>query len=270
MQPAPGPLSAPSPWDDVAPAYAATIVPFLERYALEALTLGELEPGAHVLDVACGPGTLTIHAAQRARRVSAIDFSPQMVEQLRARLAAGNVRNVDAEVMDATALTFHDSSFDGVFCMFGAMFFPDRTRAFAEMRRVLRHGRRAVVATWSTLERRPLMQVIGQVMSELVPGGPMSEALPMETLADCEAELLTVGFRDVVAKSVSMSLRFESTDDYWEGFTAAAAPLFMLRKRLGEPAYAELAERAKARLRELRGDGPLELEAEALLTVGMR
>ena len=270
MQLAPGPLSVATSWDAVAHGYAATLGPALEPYALEALTRAELDPSAHVLDVACGPGTLTMLAATRVRRVSAVDFSAQMLERLRARVVEGNVRNVDAELMDAAALTFHDASFDGVFCMFGAMCFPDRARSFAEMRRLLRHGRRAVVGTWAAIERRPVMQLVGDVIRELMPQVPAQMVGPMQTIEEAEAELRAVGFRDVVAKNMSSSMHFESPDDYWRIFAEAAAPIALLRRQLGAPAFEELGDRVRARLRELKGDGPLDLEAEAVITVGVR
>jgi ubiquinone/menaquinone biosynthesis C-methylase UbiE len=99
-----------------------------------------LDRSARVLDVAAGPGTLTFLAAPRVARVSAIDFSPTMIEELRARAGREGVGNVDAQVMDAQALTFADSTFDAAFCLFAFMFFPDRARAFREMLRVLRPG----------------------------------------------------------------------------------------------------------------------------------
>src|SRR5687768_8703234 len=106
------PLATPMPWDMVADAYTAEIVPLFERYAEDALAMAGVPDGGRVLDVACGPGTLALLAAPRAGHVDAIDFSPAMVDRLRARIAATGVTNVTAQVGDGQALPFADASYD--------------------------------------------------------------------------------------------------------------------------------------------------------------
>jgi SAM-dependent methyltransferase len=52
----------------------------------------------------------------------------------------GTPHPVTWQQADALDIPFEDGSFDAVACQFGAMFFPDRQKAFAEMHRVLRPG----------------------------------------------------------------------------------------------------------------------------------
>ena len=52
----------------------------------------------------------------------------------------GTDRPVQWQQADAARLPFDDASFDIVVCQFGVMFFPDKARAFAEARQVLRRG----------------------------------------------------------------------------------------------------------------------------------
>lgn len=82
-------LTAPSVWDHVAATYAADFQPLLEQFVLEALRMAALEPESDVVDVACGPGTLSCHAARQGHRTRALDFSPEMIAALR-RLAASD------------------------------------------------------------------------------------------------------------------------------------------------------------------------------------
>lgn len=58
------------------------------------LTIINPEPGATVLDVGCGPGTLAIPLAGRVRQVTALDFSARMLEELAAGAAAAGVGNI--------------------------------------------------------------------------------------------------------------------------------------------------------------------------------
>lgn len=49
-----------------------------------------------VLDVGCGPGTLALPLAQQVKAVTALDFSPGMLEQLHAETLAQNITNIHA------------------------------------------------------------------------------------------------------------------------------------------------------------------------------
>jgi ubiquinone/menaquinone biosynthesis C-methylase UbiE len=56
-----------------------------ELFSRDALALAPMKAGPRVFDIAAGPGTLTLLAAKAGRTVSAIDFSPEMVKNLKRR-----------------------------------------------------------------------------------------------------------------------------------------------------------------------------------------
>ncbi len=60
------------------------------------LCLGLLQPESNwsVLDVGCGPGTLAIPLARRVKRVTAMDFSEQMLAELAVRAQAASLANI--------------------------------------------------------------------------------------------------------------------------------------------------------------------------------
>jgi ubiquinone/menaquinone biosynthesis C-methylase UbiE len=97
-----------------------------------------LAPGAQVLDVGCGPGTITIDIARRVTpgQVVGIDASPDIIEQ--ARRDAEGVHNVEFFVGDVYALDFPDHSFDVVHAHQVLQHVPDPVGALREMRRVCR------------------------------------------------------------------------------------------------------------------------------------
>ena len=74
--------------------------------------LAHLRPGLDVLDLGCGPGTITVDLAARVApgRVLGIDTSAEVVEQARAL----EVDGVTFAVGDAYALDVPDGSFDVV------------------------------------------------------------------------------------------------------------------------------------------------------------
>ena len=68
------PLALASTWDLVADDYLESVLPHFEHYAADALALAAPAPEAEILDVACGPGTLTLLAARKVARVSQSTF----------------------------------------------------------------------------------------------------------------------------------------------------------------------------------------------------
>ncbi|MCC6168610.1 MAG: class I SAM-dependent methyltransferase [Caldilineaceae bacterium] len=104
--------------------------------------------GARLLEIGCGPGGLW---AENRDRIPAgwhlllTDLSPGMIQQA-ARALAGPA-NVLFGVADAQALPFADSTFDLVIANHMLYHVPDRARALAEIRRVLRPDGRFYAAT---------------------------------------------------------------------------------------------------------------------------
>jgi ubiquinone/menaquinone biosynthesis C-methylase UbiE len=103
----------------------------------------ELMPGQRVLDLACGPGTLTYHLGRAVSpdgEVVGIDLAPGMIEL--AQRAAPPGLPVRFELMDMEDLRFPDACFDAACCGHGLQFAPDLARALAEAHRVLKPGSR--------------------------------------------------------------------------------------------------------------------------------
>jgi SAM-dependent methyltransferase len=104
-----------------------------------AYLLGHLRPGLAVLDVGCGPGTITADLARLVApgRVTAVDVSEAVLDE--ARRAAG-LANVEFAVADVHALDFPDGSFDVVHAHQVLQHVGDPVGALREMRRVCRPG----------------------------------------------------------------------------------------------------------------------------------
>jgi SAM-dependent methyltransferase len=128
-------------------AYDADWREQLSAARAEVMALASLEPGERVLDVACGTGLVTLHAACAVGdhgMAVGIDLSAEMVRIARQRALAAQVTNVCFEHMGAETLDLPDASFDVALCALGLMYMPDPARAVLEMLRVLRPGGRLV------------------------------------------------------------------------------------------------------------------------------
>jgi ubiquinone/menaquinone biosynthesis C-methylase UbiE len=130
------------------------------RGRLRALELVDAQRGMRVLDLACGPGTLSRRLALQVSpggHVVGVDLAPGMIEVAR----AAHIPNARFEVMDIERLTFPDASFDAAVCGHGLQFAPELAVALSEARRMLRPaGRFAasvpvegnIESVWSLLE----------------------------------------------------------------------------------------------------------------------
>ena len=107
-----------------------------------AYLLAHLVPGLDVLDVGCGPGTITCDLARAVApgRVVGIDAAAEIIETARADAEEAGVVGVTFEVGDVFALPFDDDSFDVVHAHQVLQHVGDPVAALVEMRRVCRPG----------------------------------------------------------------------------------------------------------------------------------
>jgi ubiquinone/menaquinone biosynthesis C-methylase UbiE len=200
----------PDHWDTAAQHYERTAHPFTTKYAEAALARVPLAPGARVLDVAAGTGALALAAAKAGAQVLATDFSPGMV----ARIAAVDLPNVDAKVMDGQALTLPDGDFDAVFSIFGVIMFPNWRKGLSEMARVARPGGYGVVATWRDNGAATFL-LLGQVRRTLFPGRDgmrMPEAVAaLSDPQEFAREMVAAGFTAPHIESVTFDYRLDVT-----------------------------------------------------------
>jgi cyclopropane fatty-acyl-phospholipid synthase-like methyltransferase len=117
-------------WDALAALYDEHVAPGEAELAMAGLRLARLQPGDTVLDVAAGPGGLSLPAARLGAKVLATDWSPKMIDHLNARV---RTEGLDAEgrVMDCHALDLPDDSFDVTGSLFGVMLVPAQAQGAA-------------------------------------------------------------------------------------------------------------------------------------------
>jgi len=107
-----------------------------------AYLLPYLQPGMNLLDVGCGPGTITLDLAARVApgRVVGIDREPAVITEAVGLLPGGDSANVEFRTADVYSLDFEDESFDVVHAHQVLQHLTDPVAALVEMRRVLRPG----------------------------------------------------------------------------------------------------------------------------------
>jgi SAM-dependent methyltransferase len=126
----------------------------------------------HVLEIAAGTGVATramATALSDSVAIVATDLNQAMIDQA---IAIGTSRPVQWRQADAMQLPFDDGSFDAVVCQFGVMFFPDKAKAFGEVRRVLAPGGVFMFNVWDRIEENEIPDAVTNALAVLFPDDP--------------------------------------------------------------------------------------------------
>ena len=153
--------------------YDEYMVPLIfEPYAVDlASRVAKRQPSC-LLEIAAGTGVVTRHLANVLApevRIVATDLNQAMLDRA---VAVGTSRPVEWRQADAMQLPFADASFDVVVCQFGAMFFPDKPKAFTEANRVLRPGAAFIFNVWDTIEQNEFAETVTLALQAMFPADP--------------------------------------------------------------------------------------------------
>ena len=154
--------------------YDRYMVPLIfEPYAADlAQRAASLSPSA-VLEIAAGTGVVTRALAPRLSSSASYvvtDLNQPMLDYAASRLASD--RRITWQQADALALPFEDAAFDLACCQFGAMFFPDRSKAYREARRVLKPGGRYLFNVWDRIEENVFADDVTNALAKMFPSDP--------------------------------------------------------------------------------------------------
>jgi ubiquinone/menaquinone biosynthesis C-methylase UbiE len=107
-----------------------------------AYLLPVLQSHMRILDIGCGPGTITADLAEHVAdgHVTGLDAEPTVLEHARENATAREIANIDFETADAYALPYPDDSFCVVHAHQVLQYLDDPVHALREMRRVCKPG----------------------------------------------------------------------------------------------------------------------------------
>jgi SAM-dependent methyltransferase len=153
--------------------YEEYLVPLIfEPYALDVANRLASKSPARVLEIAAGTGVVTRHLASvlpGSVSIIATDLNQTMLDMAS---AIGTMRPVEWRQADAMHLPFQDGTFDAVVCQFGVMFFPEKSKAFSEARRVLRSGGVFIFSVWDRIDENEFADSVTTALESLFPGDP--------------------------------------------------------------------------------------------------
>lgn len=253
--------------------YDRYMVPLLFRpyadWAAQRVTA--LQP-QRILETGAGTGVLTqaLHAAIPQAEIVATDLNQPMLDQAAQRVSGQKVTFRQA---DALALPFDDLSFDLVICQFGVMFFPDKVKANAEARRVLRDGGSYMLVIWDSVERNLATKVAGAAVAALFPSNSAAfyERIPFRyhDRAAIEGDLRSAGFQKIAIETVELRSRAASARDAAIALTQGT-PMRSEIEQQGAHALSAATDAAAKALEQFQGPNGFEAPMSAHIVTAAR
>jgi SAM-dependent methyltransferase len=154
--------------------YETYLVPLIfESYARDLANRLSARPSlSRVLEIAAGTGVVTRALASKlpqAVSIVATDLNQAMLDQA---AVVGAQRPIEWRQADAMQLPFGEAMFDAVVCQFGVMFFPDKSRAFSEARRVLKPGGIFLFNVWDRITENEFADTVTTSLEAVFPRDP--------------------------------------------------------------------------------------------------
>ena len=215
-----------------------------------------------VLDVGCGPGSLTEELARRVgeENVAAIDPAPQFAAACQERHPGADVRQGVAE-----ELPWPDGSFDVTLASLVVAFMKDADQGVREMARVTRPGGTVAACMWDIPSgRMTMLSTFWKAARSLDPGVQSEVHRPGVTEGDLGDRFRRAGLENVVEGELEARVDYEDFDDYWEPFTFSVGPAGEHLASLSADRQAQLREACRAAL----PDGSFTLTARAWFARG--
>jgi ubiquinone/menaquinone biosynthesis C-methylase UbiE len=256
--------------------HAETVDARARAFTEQMLASADAQPGARILELACGPGGAGLAAASRFPSCAVVlsDVSPAMVAIAARRAGELGLSNVSTAVIDLEAIDQPAASFDVVLCREGLMFAADPGRAVGEMRRVLRPGGRLCVSVWGPRSRNPWLALVldgvGAHLGRPVPPPGVPGPFSLDDAHTVESLLKEHDLIDVVVNEVDTPMRVATFDEWWSRTTSLAGPIAGLLAALPAEALAALQQRMQELVRPYETTNGLEFPGVNLLATARR
>jgi SAM-dependent methyltransferase len=222
---------------------------FMGRYSrllsAQMADLAGLRIGQRVLDVGCGPGTLTAELVTRLGHaaVTAVDPSEPFV-------AAARARNPGVTVLQASAeqLPFPDRTFDAALAQLVVHFMSDPVAGLAEMARVTRRDGVVAACVWDHAGGQGPLSLFWEAARELDPAVHDESQLAGARKGHLAELFEAAGLHQIEDTVLSASVEHPRFEEWWVPFTGGVGPAGSYVASLDAERQTRLREACRSRL----------------------
>lgn len=270
-----------STWESAAPGWAKWEHVFATTFSDatdELIDMAGIQPGMHVLDLACGAGSQSIQAAQRvgpSGKVVASDISGTMLEHVRRNAALAGLQNVETlECAADEVVDTQSAPFDASICRLGLMLFPSPREALEAVRDVLKPGARCAALVFAGPAKNPFMAQPMAILlhhadkSPPAPGQPGIFSLGAQNVL--EQLMRDSGLGDLKTKVVRAPLVLPSASDALQLMQEAAGAYRAVVADLSEEEKFSAWNEVYLYLRQFEADDGFKTELELIIASGAR
>lgn len=224
----------------------------------------------HILDVACGTGTVSMACAARLGRgrVTGVDLSEGMLEQARAKAAARGLTNVAFHGADLESMDLGTAGFDGASCGFGIFFLPDMEAAMNTIARHVKAGGAIGISSFVGALMEPLTSDFVARIQRYGVGIPPLTWKRLDAPAKHAALYAAAGVEAVETRRTQVGYHLAGFDEWWDVLWFSG-----YRGLLAQLSPADLADFRRAHQVEVERhatpDG-IWLDVEVLVSVGRK
>lgn len=236
--------------------YARFMGRYSEPLAVSFAAAAGVAPGQRVLDVGCGPGALTAELVDRlgAGQVAAVDPSVPFVEAARVRFPG-----LDVLLAAAEALPFADDAFDAALAQLVVHFMTDPVVGLRDMGRVTRPGGVVAACVWDFAGENSPLSTFWSAVHDLDPGADDESGLAGVRDGHLVELATAAGLVDPVQSVLSVSVHYDSFEEWWEPYTFGVGPAGSHVARLEDDDRAALRDRCA----QLLPPAPFDVVAKA-------
>ncbi len=194
---------------------------FWSIYGRKTVEYLHLNPGARVLDVACGTGASAIPAAEMVGnqgQVIGVDIANNLMALARKKADQKNLSNITFQWGDMTNLEFEEESFDAVVCVFGIFFVKEMEEQISKLWRLVRSGGKLAITTWGPNIFAPIYSIWNEAIKQHRPD-LFSAFNPWDRITTPEAVkklLVDGGANNVEVKAENSLQKLENPEDWWK------------------------------------------------------
>jgi ubiquinone/menaquinone biosynthesis C-methylase UbiE len=233
--------------------------------AARLIEFANLPNEGQLLDIGSGTGALSFVIGQQKPHVRVVGVDPSKEYVAYANSLNPVPDRINFEIGDAHQLRFADGTFKCSLSLLVFNFIPDPLKALEQARRVTEVGGLIAAAVWDYGYEMRMLRIFWEAAASI---DHRAEKLAEAHMPLCRSGELAhlwkkSGLKDVHEQPLSVEMRFESFQDYWDPFLLGQGPAGAYVANLDSPMVQRLREELRRRLFESREDRPFVLTARA-------